>query len=218
MVESVKKKYTHIIWDWNGTIIDDAKLCVRIVNDILEDRGLPQLLLEHYREQFDFPVRDYYNRLGLPCQGPEFNEISTVFIEKYHFLWKQCVLQENARATISKISSLGIDQSLLSAGKEEHVKAFVRHHNLHDYFCVIAGTSNIHAEGKLDRARSLVEGSELKRDEYLLVGDTLHDHKVAQELGIDCLLYSNGHHSERKLTTSGSPVINQLDQLLKWVG
>ena len=49
MVESVKKKYTHIIWDWNGTIIDDAKLCVRIVNDILEDRGLPQLLLEHYR-------------------------------------------------------------------------------------------------------------------------------------------------------------------------
>ena len=217
MVESVKKKYTHIIWDWNGTIIDDASLCVRIVNEILDERGLPQISLEHYREQFDFPVRDYYKRLGLPCEDPEFSEISTVFIEKYHFLWEQCSLQENARATIAKISSVGIDQSLLSAGKEEHVKAFVRHHNLHDYFCEIVGTSNIHAEGKLDRARSLMEGSELKRHEYLLVGDTLHDHEVAHALSIDCLLYSNGHHSERKLNSSGSPVINQLDQLLEWV-
>jgi phosphoglycolate phosphatase len=178
---------------------------------------LPELLIEEYREQFDFPVRDYYKRLGLPDKGSEFSEISSHFIEKYHVHWKECPLQKYAREVVSTIDSLGVYQSLLSAGKEEHVKSFVRHHNLHDYFFAIVGTTNIYAEGKIDRATSFMNTSALKDQRYLLVGDTLHDYEVAQALGIDCLLFSKGHHSEKKLAQTGSPIINELDQVLKWV-
>ena len=34
------KKYTHIIWDWNGTLLDDAWLCVDVMNGMLGERGL----------------------------------------------------------------------------------------------------------------------------------------------------------------------------------
>ena len=57
-------KYKHIIWDWNGTLIDDAWLCVEILNNILEKRGLNAITIDDYREHFTFPVRDYYVKLG----------------------------------------------------------------------------------------------------------------------------------------------------------
>ena len=30
-----------LIWDWNGTIVDDAPVFIRIMNEFLEERGLP---------------------------------------------------------------------------------------------------------------------------------------------------------------------------------
>ena len=37
------KMIKHVIWDWNGTLIDDAQLCVSIVNEILSDNMLSEV-------------------------------------------------------------------------------------------------------------------------------------------------------------------------------
>ena len=59
-------KIKHIIWDWNGTLVNDAQLCVDIVNEILSEFDIPPVSFEFYRNNFSFPVRNYYDRLGLP--------------------------------------------------------------------------------------------------------------------------------------------------------
>ena len=211
-----KGKYKHIIWDWNGTIVDDATLCVEIVNEILEDRGLPQIMLANYREQFDFPVSKYYKRLGLPFNGPVFKEISTLFIDEYHSRWKQCQLQKNAKEIIVRISSMSIGQSLLSAGKQDHIEVFARYHELYDYFDAVVGTKNIYAEGKMLYGRRHVEALGLcSREHLLLIGDTLHDHEVAHALDADCILFARGHQSEQRLRQTDSTVIHQLDEILE---
>lgn len=51
-------RYAHVIWDWNGTIFDDAERCVEIANGMLSRRELPVLSLDQYRETFRFPIRD----------------------------------------------------------------------------------------------------------------------------------------------------------------
>ena len=33
----------HIIWDWNGTLLDDAPYSLALTNRILADYGLPQM-------------------------------------------------------------------------------------------------------------------------------------------------------------------------------
>ena len=50
-------KYKLIIWDWNGTLIDDAWLCVEILNNILEKRGLNAITIDEYRESFTFRTK-----------------------------------------------------------------------------------------------------------------------------------------------------------------
>ena len=57
-------KYKHIIWDWNGTLVDDTWLCVEIINKLLKKRNLKLVTIDDYKEKFMFPVREYYIELG----------------------------------------------------------------------------------------------------------------------------------------------------------
>ena len=52
------KNYQHIIWDWNGTLLDDVELCADIMNNLLKTRSLSTITLEKYREIFIFPLKD----------------------------------------------------------------------------------------------------------------------------------------------------------------
>ena len=38
-------KYKNINWDWNGTIVDDAYLCVEVMNQVLKNKDLPLTLI-----------------------------------------------------------------------------------------------------------------------------------------------------------------------------
>ena len=40
----------YIIWDWNGTLLDDVALCIDVMNGMLRRRGLSPLTPGRYRE------------------------------------------------------------------------------------------------------------------------------------------------------------------------
>ena len=102
----------HVIWDWNGTLVNDASLCVEIVNDLLKEYSLNQVDLNYYRNNFKFPVSAYYKKLGLPYEGIEYEKIARKFISQYRELSHKCNLQPFARKTINRIFNLEINQSL----------------------------------------------------------------------------------------------------------
>lgn len=54
----------HIIWDWNGTLLDDVGLSLEAINIVLARYNLPPLRKERYLEIFTFPVIEYYRELG----------------------------------------------------------------------------------------------------------------------------------------------------------
>ena len=66
-------KYDHVIWDFNGTVLDDMQVGIDSVNEMLAARGLPTLSgVTEYRAAFDFPVEDYYRRLGFDFDREDF--------------------------------------------------------------------------------------------------------------------------------------------------
>src|SRR5215471_1095283 len=76
-------KYESVIWDWNGTLLDDVVLAVEIVNDLFQEHGVGRLTTEQYRELFDFPVTLYYERAGLDSNRHDFNMISERFCDRF---------------------------------------------------------------------------------------------------------------------------------------
>ncbi len=54
-----------IVWDWNGTLLNDVDLCFSCINRLLVSHDLKPLdTLSQYREVFTFPIEDYYKRVG----------------------------------------------------------------------------------------------------------------------------------------------------------
>ena len=84
-------KYTHLMWDFNGTIFDDAQAGIDAVNKMLSERGLPIIeSREKYKEIFDFPIEDYYKGLGFDFDRAvaflKSNGFSAFLSEKYLLL------------------------------------------------------------------------------------------------------------------------------------
>ena len=75
--------FSHIIWDWNGTIVNDASLCVEIVNEILHQYDLEKITLNYYINNFTFPVKEFYELIGLPITTASYKSISDFFISHY---------------------------------------------------------------------------------------------------------------------------------------
>ena len=71
------KGYTHIIWDWNGTLLDDVDWCVRSVNKMLEKRKKSRLkALCDYHNVFCFPIIEYYKNVGFDLDYESFEELA----------------------------------------------------------------------------------------------------------------------------------------------
>ena len=211
---SIDMKYQHIVWDWNGTLVDDAGLCVVILNQILNDYGKMPVDRAFYLDNFSFPVCEYYKSLGLPSCGPEYQEISQRFIEEYRKKHHICKLQKSSVKMLSYIKGCGISQSVLSAGNIADVLDFVEYHKLSDFFTIISGVYHTNATGKSDEAHKHLNQIQACTSDILLIGDTLHDFEIATDLKVDCVLYSKGHNSKNRLLEASNSVINDLEELV----
>ncbi len=206
--------YKHIIWDWNGTLLDDAWFCVEIMNGVLDRRGMSLLTLRRYQEVFDFPVIDYYRRLGFDFDEEPFEVSGTEFIVEYEKRRHELQLQPQAKEILQAVLQLDLTQSILSAYKQETLDELTEYLGVRDYFVRVIGLDNHYAHSKTENGKMWMEEMHYGPHEVLMVGDTVHDHEVAQAIGADCVLVLSNHHTEEKLSSCGVPVLESLREVL----
>jgi len=203
-----------IIWDWNGTLLNDTHLCVRTMNAMLEKRELPVLSLNRYRDVFSFPVKDYYQKIGFDFESEPFEIPALEFIDGYNAQMNDCKLQQDSLAVLNYFQSIGIPQYILSAMKQDALEEGLRHHQITSFFEHVSGLDNHYAASKIENGHRLIADLNLNTRELVLIGDTVHDYEVATELGCQCVLIANGHQSRAILEATGVLVIDSLGQLL----
>ncbi|HAN00616.1 MAG TPA: HAD family hydrolase [Marinilabiliales bacterium] len=209
------KNYELIIWDWNGTLLDDRDICITSMNHLLSERNLPTLDLQRYREVFTFPVKDYYQRLGFDFDREPFEIPALEFMDQYHLRLHQATLFPDAVPVLTSIQQAGYGQMILSAMEQESLITTVINLGIEPFFEEVAGISDQYAHGKIGRAIELLKQKDILPHRSLLIGDTLHDAEVAGKLGCQCLLVSRGHQSAHRLLASGWPVVESLSQVLQ---
>ncbi len=210
-------KYRHVIWDWNGTLFDDAWLCVEVINEILNTRNMKEITLERYEIDFEFPVENYYKKLGFDFKNESFETLGTEFITNYNRNSHRCQLQPQVENILSEISNRNINQSILSAMKQNSLINLVQKYNLKGFFSEVIGLDNHYAKSKVENGKQWIQRSPFKRSEILFVGDTHHDLEVAEVIGVDCVLIPSGHSSKKRLEGSNVQIIDSLLEVLRFL-
>jgi len=204
---------TTIIWDWNGTLLDDAKICLSAINMMLKKRELPILSLESYRDVFTFPVIEYYKEIGFDFSEEEWDTVAMEFINLYLTKLPECGLTPSAAKTLTLFKQKGYRQAIISAMQHDELIKSVSALGISEYFDYIGGIGDHYGSGKIDNARNYLLQSGINPAMITLIGDTVHDSEVASELGCKCILVATGHQSYTRLKNTGLSVIKTLSEI-----
>ena len=198
-------KYTYCIWDFNGTIFDDIGASIAAVNTLLAERGIKTFdSKEEYHKVFDFPIIDYYRKIGFDFDKEPYEVVAPLWVALYLENSKNAGLFEDVIPTLDFFDKMGVKQSVLSASERNMLTGQLRDLGIYDRFEEIMGIDNIYAESKIAIAKDWKQRHEGER--ALFIGDTTHDYETAEVLGADCYLISAGHQPEYKLRAAGENV------------
>lgn len=211
-------EYQHLIWDWNGTLLDDLELTIDVMNGMLRQRGLATMDRTRYHAVFDFPVRTYYAQLGLDATEASFRELSVEFIAEYDRRRWTAALHRGATELLDAVLASGRTQSILSAYRHETLCEIVAHFGLTNRFTELAGLDNIYAESKSALGRASMARLGIDPKQVIMIGDTLHDFDVAEAMGVGCILVAHGHHPLDRLAPRCENVVEDLTELRAKLG
>jgi phosphoglycolate phosphatase len=203
-----------IIWDWNGTLLNDIDICIESINCLLDRRGMKSITKDFYLDFFRFPVIDFYVDLGFNFESEDFDALSDEYINQYLSIEARSSLHDGAIDLLNHFQANHVDQIVLSAMEQHTLTRAVGKYNIRSYFTDIIGTPNFYGQGKLETARQFIEKSSLSPSQITLLGDTVHDFEVAKALGCNCILISGGHQPYEKLVKTGLRVEKNLTALL----
>lgn len=204
-------KHKQIIWDFNGTLLDDVRETLDATNALLARYGKPTLAdADAYRRVFGFPVIDYYEKIGL--EREKFEIYADEWVAEYNRRAPQAGLYLGCREALACFRDAGCRQYLLSATEREMLAGQLAPLGIASFFDDIVGQDDTRAHGKL--AAAVEWSKKVRLDTALFIGDSLHDAEVAAAIGADCVLLACGHQSRARLEATGCRVFDAVTDLL----
>lgn len=199
-----------IIWDWNGTLLNDLQYGMDVRNRTFPAFGLPTVdSVEEYHKQFTFPVRTYYERAGVTDEN--FVAVANAWSDEYVRGFYSVSLHDDAQDVLERFRRAGMKQVVLSATRRDLLEAQVSQFPIRPYFDELLGLGDIYAGSKETFGKAYLQFCEIGPEETLMIGDTLHDADVARAMGTRCILVARGHQSWDTLMTAGVPVTLSLE-------
>lgn len=189
-----------IVWDWNGTLLNDVDLVLELTNKMLDKRNANQLTLEQYKNCFSFPIEDYYRRIGFVFSTKEeFLKIVQEFNCAYEKQMEQCPLYCNEIEVLQYFREQGYVQYIVSGLNQRDLMKAVKGKKIDDFFRKIIGSKEMDATDKYANIVALIQKENLCNTSIAIIGDTLSDYYLAEKIRCRSVLLSQGHQSKQKL-------------------
>lgn len=166
-----------VIFDWSGTLSDDEALTFGLTNQVLAHFGAAPVNRETYQREFQIPIENFYHKYigDVPRE-----EIDAVFFDLYQQRKESSHLFERVRDLLNLLHIRDMDVYLLSTIQSGLLTSVVEAQGLKPLIKRIYGGA---ADKKQVMPKLLVH-EDLKPDETLYIGDTVHDIETAHASGV----------------------------------
>ncbi|WP_035848683.1 HAD family hydrolase [Kitasatospora azatica] len=209
---------THIVWDWNGTLLNDMAAVVGASNAAFATVGGAPLSLEQYRANYEIPIPRFYKRvLGFQPSGAQWEALDAAFQQRYSELSGGCTLTEGVVELLAGWAAEGGTQSLLSMYEHQRLVPVVERFGIQRHFLRVDGrVGPSHGQKAASLVRHLAAlGPTVDPARTVLIGDAADDALAAREAGAHAVLYTGGSHIRENLEPIGVPVVDTLAEAVE---
>ncbi len=189
-------KYTHIIFDIDGTLIDTEKAQLCSLQDTIFEMTGERPALDDLKFSFGIPGDATFRKLGIT----DIDRAWEIMYERIDQYYDSIILFPGIEKLIRELHQRGYSLGIItSRNRKEFSEDFPRF-GLADYFgtVVCAGDS---AESKPQPGPMLkyLETAGVPASEALYIGDTIYDWQCADGAGVDFGLALWGHNQARHI-------------------
>lgn len=205
---------THLVWDWNGTLLDDLPLVVSSTNAAFASVSAPELSADAHRAAFRRPVADFYAEvLGRALEEGEFGRLDKIFHDAYRLGLTSCGLAQDATTAMSSWTGT---QSLLSMWFHHELVPEVERRGLTALLARIDGLpGTLGGDLKAEHLARHLYALGVDGPSAVLIGDSVDDADAAASVGARCVLYTGGFTDPARLRAVGVPVADSLVEAVR---
>ncbi|GGI31359.1 MULTISPECIES: HAD family hydrolase [Bradyrhizobium] len=210
-----------LVFDWNGTLLDDAHALLQTTNAILNRFGYAPINMETFREHCDLPLSLLYRNLGMSQDevAAVDRDGSAVFHNTYEPLADRADLREGAR----RVLELAHREAALSVIVSNHIVAPLRSQlrrlGIHDYInealAFESRATQYKSMSKGERLRLYMQKYSLDPASTFIIGDMPIEMDIARNLALISISITGGFVSDSRLRAANPDYsINNHHELL----
>ncbi|QHP67919.1 HAD family hydrolase [Bradyrhizobium sp. LCT2] len=210
-----------LVFDWNGTLLDDAHALLQTTNAILDRFGRAPIDMKTLQEHCDVPLARLYHSLGMSE-----DEIATIdrdgsamFHDAYERLASKADLREGARRVLELARQEGALSIIVSNHIVEPLRFQLKRLGINDYIDDVLAfetrTSQYKSMSKGERLRLHMQKNNLQPASTFIIGDMPVETEIGRNLGLISISITGGFVSESRLRAADPDyTINNHHELL----
>ncbi|WOH80158.1 HAD hydrolase-like protein [Bradyrhizobium sp. BEA-2-5] len=210
-----------LVFDWNGTLLDDSYALLQTTNAILTHFGHATIDMNTFREHCDVPLSLLYRRLGM--SEDEVTALdrdgNALFHDIYEPLADNSDLREGARRVLELAHQEAASSIIVSNHIVDPLRSQLRRLGIDDYINDVLAfenrTTQYKSMSKGERLRLYMQKNNLKPASTFIIGDMPVETDIARNLGLVSISITGGFVSESRLrAASPDYTINNHHELL----
>lgn len=194
-----------VIFDWNGTLLDDAHATWGAANKVLCLHGAKPITFSEYRDTITVPVNQFYVLCGCTKELLQSNRAESValFHREYEILAQKAPLRHGASDILQWLHTRGIELHILSNHLESSIQSHLARVDASHLFTQISantdGQTSRDSRTKSERLASILKANNTPEEEVLIVGDSPEEAELGRAFGIRSALVYGGSYSDTRL-------------------
>jgi phosphoglycolate phosphatase len=210
-------RYSLIVFDWDGTLIDSAATIVQCIQDAARDMALEVPEPERARHVIGLGLHDSLRHAVPGLAAERYPEFAGHY--RRHFLARQdaMLLFPGIRELLGALSR---DRTLaIATGKSRRgLDRALEADGLRKYFSASRCADETNPKPHPAMLLELMDELGVARQQALMIGDTSHDLEMANAAGVDALAVAYGAHPEQGLRACGPRgCVSSVSELEEWL-
>jgi phosphoglycolate phosphatase len=215
---SAERRYSLVVFDWDGTLIDSAGTIVECIQQSARDMGLPVPDAERARHVIGLGLHDSL-RIAVPDLAVEdYREFAALYRE--HFLAREDAMSlfPGARELIGELSAEGRTLAVATGKSRRGLERAFASSGLGGYFTASRCADETDPKPHPTMLFELMDELGVGAEGAVMVGDTSHDLEMARSARVDAVAVTYGAHPEASLRALGPRgCVASIEELRIWL-